>query len=139
MTSVAQPFTQGINDLLTKRRKKMTQKAKTAKICDVLPELDGTMFERKLDDAISEAGKRAVTHGKQAKVIIELTFKQISETQQVMIAHKLKSDLPTLKGKVIEEDTTETPMYVGVNGYLSTSPEKQKDLFPKNEKLQKVN
>lgn len=112
----------------------MNKKAKTAKIGELLPQLDGTIFERKVDDAISEGAKRAVAHGKQAKVIIELTFKQISETQQVMIAHKLKSDLPTFKGKVIEEDTTETPMYVGVNGYLSTSPEKQKDLFNEEEK-----
>lgn len=114
-------------------------KAKTAKICEVLPQLDGTIFERKLDDAMSEAGKRVITHGKQAKVIIELTFKKISENgNQVMVAHKMKSDLPTSKGKIVEEDTTETPLFVGANGGLSTSPGKQEELF-KNEKLRKVN
>lgn len=105
-------------------------KAKRSKVCEVIPKLDGTLYERKLDDAISEAARRAMMYGKQGKVTIELTFKQLNEqTQQVMISHKMKSDIPTDKGKIIEEDTTETPMYVGVNGYLSTSPEKQKDLF----------
>lgn len=37
----------------------MSKKAKTAKVGELLPQLDGTIFERKVDDAISEGANRA--------------------------------------------------------------------------------
>ncbi|WP_428843256.1 hypothetical protein, partial [Suttonella ornithocola] len=73
-------------------------------------------------------------HGKQAKVCLELTFKQIGTSSQVAVMHKLKSDIPTSKGKVIEEDTTETPMYVCAGGELSVFPDNQIDWVGKEMK-----
>lgn len=112
---------------------KETTKAKTSKICEVIPQLEGTIFERKLDDALSDVAKRCLMFGKQGKLTITLTIKPMNEqTQQVLIEHGMKSESPKQKGNkgcFVDSDIKETPMYVGVNGYLSTSPEKQKDLF----------
>ena len=45
------------------------------------------------------------------------------------ISHKLKMVTPTKRGKKSEEDTTETPMWVGKGGKLTILPEDQGQLF----------
>lgn len=66
--------------------------------------------------------------GKKGKITIELTISRISEISQVTIASKLKADTPKSKGRIIEEDETETPMYVSTGGALTPFPQSQLDL-----------
>ena len=52
-----------------------------------------------------------------------------SDEDRVKISHKLKMVTPTKRGKKSEEDTTETPMWVGKGGKLTILPEDQGQLF----------
>ena len=101
---------------------------KTMTVESVIAELDGGIFEQKLLAALKDTALRVVEHGKKGKVVIELNMSRISESNQITIASKLKTDMPKTKGKVIEEDEVETPMYVGKSGALTAFPENQLDI-----------
>lgn len=90
-------------------------------------ELDGGVFEAKLIAALKETALRVVSTGKKGKITIELGISRISESHQVTIASKLKSDTPKSKGRIIEEDETETPMHVNSKGELSVFHNEQLD------------
>ncbi len=86
---------------------------------ELLPDLDGGVFEQKISTMLSEVALGVVTHGRQGKVTVEFDMKQIGETQQVAMKHTLKYQKPTKRGKATEEDSTETPLYVANNGDLA--------------------
>lgn len=92
-------------------------------------ELSGGVFEEKLSSILSQVAVACCDRTKTGKVTIELNMKPIGNGHQVNIQHRLKYEKPTIRGKVSEDDTTETPMYVGTKGALSLFPEKQTDLF----------
>lgn len=97
-----------------------------------LQDLDGGVFLEKLSAGVAQAAQGTVHHGekgRKGKVIIELTFDRIAESSQVQIAHKITTTIPTPKGKVSEEDTTTTPMYVGKKGALTIAPDNQMKMF----------
>jgi hypothetical protein len=87
-------------------------------------ELDGGVFEQKLGEAIHEACKGAVGFEKAASITVKLDIKRLGKSHQVNVAHKIVSTVPTMRGKMTEEETTETPMHVGKNGVT---------LFPENQ------
>ncbi len=85
-------------------------------------ELNGGVFEEKLSHILSEAALGALEYGsgkKAATVQCTFTIKPIGDNQQVMISHKLSNAIPTKRGKKAEEDTTETPMFVGKGGIMT--------------------
>ncbi len=102
------------------------------KITDVdtlFQELDAGILAQRLGKALSHVGLGVVNTGKKGKVTLTFAFEQIGESNQVEIDHTLKVEEPTPKGKLIEENTTSTPMYVGSRGVLSIIPDTQQKLF----------
>jgi hypothetical protein len=98
-------------------------------IVDVIGDLDAGVFAQKMEAALSDVAAGVVSTGKVGKVTITFDLKQIATSNQVSVKHKLSYVKPTEKGKVSEENTTETPMHVGVRGKLSLYPESQPDLY----------
>jgi len=97
-----------------------------------ISELDAGVFEQKLAVALAEVSAAVIDHDKKGSVNITFDLSRISNSHQVAIKHKLTFSKPTSKGKVSEENTTETPMYVGTKGYLSMFPENQSQFFTKS-------
>lgn len=99
-------------------------------IADFLSELGAGAFQPKLEHVLSEAALKAITHGrngKKAKITIEFTISQVGDNEQVIVSHKIGSILPTHRGKRSEEDTTETPFFVGKGGVMTIAPPKEDD------------
>lgn len=95
-------------------------------------ELDAGVFKQKLDRALSDVAMSCIATGKSGKVTITLDLKQIGNTHQVTVSHKLVYSKPTANGKMAEENETKTPMHVGSGGALSMFPEHQHQIFDKN-------
>lgn len=91
----------------------------------LLDDLDAGVFKEKIGRAVSDTAAGVVATGKAGKVTITLDLKQIADSRQVDVAHKLTFTQPTAKGKRSEENTTKTPLYVGRGGKLSLFPENQ--------------
>lgn len=102
---------------------------------NLLPDLDGGIFEQKISTMLSDVALGVVTHGRQGKITIEFDLQQIGETQQVNCKHKLKFIKPTKRGKASEEDETVTPLYVANNGDLSLFHPDQMDFGFKARKV----
>lgn len=96
---------------------------------DVLPEFDAGVFDQKINRALSDVALGVVTTGKAGKVTITLDMKQIASGHQVSVAHTLKYVKPTGNGRLTEENTTETALYVGIGGKLTVTPDTQEKLF----------
>jgi hypothetical protein len=96
---------------------------------DVLPELDAGVFDQKINRALSDVALGVVTTGKVGKVVITLDMKQIANGRQVTLAHSLKYVKPTGNGRLTEENTTETALYVNAGGRLTVTPDTQEKLF----------
>lgn len=99
-----------------------------------LQDLDGGVFEQKLAHVLSEAAASAIDHDKESTVTIKLKLKRIGTSYQVAVTHQLAFSMPTDRGKKTEEDTTETPMYVGTGGKVTLFLEGQSQLFDRNGK-----
>lgn len=95
----------------------------------ILGDLDGGVFAEKMGRAMSDVARGVTDTGKKGRVVVEFNFKQIGESNQVQCDHTIKYLKPTQRGKVTEENTTATPLHVGVNGKLSLFPETQQRLF----------
>lgn len=95
---------------------------------DFMGELGAGVFQAKIEHCLSEAALNTILHGtgnKKGKVTLEFTFQQIGENDQVVVSHKLVSSTPTKRGKRVEEDLTDTPMFVGKGGVLTIEPPKE--------------
>jgi len=95
---------------------------------DFIGELGAGIFKEKLAHALSDCALGTLHCGdkkKKGKVTIEMTLSQIGDNSQVNIAHKLSYVKPNRRGKSSEEETSETPMYVGKGGVLSVTPPKE--------------
>ncbi|OOG61416.1 hypothetical protein B0E46_15670 [Rhodanobacter sp. B04] len=99
---------------------------------DLLGELDAGVFIQKVTRALTEVALGAVTTNKAGKVVLTFDVKQIGTSNQVNVHHSLKFIKPTPNGRVTEENKTETPVYVGVGGVLTSLPEKQEKMFDKD-------
>lgn len=94
-------------------------------ITEFIGELGAGTVESKLEHVLSDAALSAVMHGdgkRKSKVAIELTFSQVGENNQVIVSHKIACTSLTKRGKRMEEDTTETPFFVGKGGVLTINP-----------------
>lgn len=102
---------------------------KVTSFSDVLAELEAGTFEDKISRALSDCASGVVNTGKTGKLVIQLDLKRIAASHQVTVKHSVKFVRPTMNGKVTEENATETPLYVGVNGKLTVTPDTQEKLF----------
>jgi len=98
---------------------------------EFISELDASIFEQKVAQALGEVSAAVIDNNAAGSVTLKFDFKRIGSSYQVMVKHKLSFVKPMPKGKATEENTTETPMYIGVNGYLSIFPEDQTQMFTK--------
>lgn len=96
-----------------------------------IDDLDGGTFATKLGAILSDVGASVVDQHRVGEITLKLTVKPIGNSHQVAISHKLAYSRPTLRGKVSEEETTETPMYVGRGGAITLFPEGQGQMFTK--------
>lgn len=99
---------------------------------DFLGELDAGIFVNKIAAALNNTALGVLNNGGKGQVVITLDIDRLSnsvEEKRVGIKHKLKFVTPTPRGKQSEEDTTETPMYVGKGGKLTILQEDQGQLF----------
>ena len=106
----------------------------TSKLTDVdefMEDLYAGVFKAKLSRALSDVAAGVIDHGRAGKMVITLDIKQIGDSAQVAINHNLAYTKPTAKGKIAEDDTTQSVMHVGVNGSMSMFPENQEQLFDK--------
>jgi hypothetical protein len=108
------------------------QNERTYDFSGTLGDLDAGIFLEKISRAVKETAIGTVAHGKKGKVVIELAMDRIGESSQITMTHKLKFDRPTKRGKVAEEDATETALYVSPRIGLSIMPDTQTDWLTAN-------
>ncbi|HBQ7263246.1 TPA: hypothetical protein L8Q31_004519 [Klebsiella pneumoniae] len=99
---------------------------------DFLGELDAGVFINKIAGALNTAALGVLNNGSKGKVVLTFDIDRMGnsiEEKRVMIKHKLQYITPTQRGKVSEEDTTETPMFVNRGGKLTILQEDQGNLF----------
>ena len=99
---------------------------------DFLGELDAGIFVNKFAAALNNTALGVLNNGGKGQVVLTFDIDRLSnsvEEKRVGIKHKLKFVTPTPRGKQSEEDTTETPMYVGKGGKLTILQEDQGQLF----------
>ncbi len=99
---------------------------------DFLGELDAGVFINKIAGALNTAALGVLNNGNKGKVVLTFDIDRMGnsiEEKRVMIKHKLQYITPTPRGKVSEEDTTETPMFVNRGGKLTILQEDQGNLF----------
>ncbi|MEC6724372.1 hypothetical protein [Klebsiella pneumoniae] len=99
---------------------------------DFLGELDAGVFINKIAGALNTAALGVLNNGSKGKVVLTFDIDRMGnsiEEKRFMIKHKLQYITPTPRGKVSEEDTTETPMFVNRGGKLTILQEDQGNLF----------
>lgn len=100
-------------------------------IVELIGDLDAGVFGQKIEHALHSVAEGVVATGRKGKVVLTFDIKQIANSRQVAMTHKLSFIRPTNNGKTSEENTTETPLHVGVRGKLTLFPETQMDLIPR--------
>ena len=96
----------------------------------LLQELDGGTLIQKLDNVISQVAIGTTAFDKRkGEIILKLTTEKIGNGSQMRIAHQLKYTIPRMNGKTIEDNTTETTVYVNEGGKTSLFPENQAQMF----------
>lgn len=90
-----------------------------------IADLDGGVFEQKLADVLSKVAAGVVDNKHTGSVTVKFALKRIGESHQVEVTHKLSYTKPTAKGDITENNTTSTPMHVGVGGRMTLFPETQ--------------
>ena len=100
---------------------------------DFIQSLNAGVFAQQLGRALSDVAAGVVDHGKEGSVTVTFKLKQIAQTNQVNVTHKLDFSQPTLRGKKREDTTLDTPLYVTPDGLqlFQTNPTDQ--LFRKDE------
>lgn len=91
-------------------------------------DLNAGVFKEKLAHILSECALGTVIHGngrKKGKVTVELTIEQVGDNDQVIVSHTLSHITPTKRGKRSEEDSTQTPMFVGKGGVMTIDQPKE--------------
>lgn len=95
---------------------------------ELIHDLNGGVFAEQVSRAMSDVALNVVTNGKPGKVTLSFDFRQIGQSNQVAVSHKLAYAKPTMRGKATEEYATETPLHVGKGGVLSLFPHEQTKL-----------
>lgn len=91
----------------------------------LLDDLDAGIFREKLGRTLSDVAAGIIATGKQGKVTVTFTMKQIDDARQISMSHEVSKVEPTAKGKKTEVNITSTPLHVGRGGKLTLFPENQ--------------
>lgn len=92
-------------------------------------DLNAGVFEQQLGRALSDVASGVITHGKKGQVKITLDLKQIGDSDQVEITHKLDYTQPTKRGSKREDTAVATPMYVSNKGLSLFREDPTAELF----------
>lgn len=100
---------------------------------DFIQSLNAGVFAEQFGRAVSDVAAGVIDHGKEGTVTLTFKFKQIAQTNQVNVTHKLDFSQPTKRGKKREDTTLDTPLYVTPEGLqlMQTNPTEQ--LFRKED------
>lgn len=105
------------------------QNQKDTDVHQLLDDLDGGVFVQKLARAFSEAAGGVIDNDQKAKIKVEFDLSRIGNSYQINLGHKLTYSVPTLRGKITEENLTLTPVHVNTGGRISLFPENQGQMF----------
>lgn len=86
---------------------------------EFLGELNAGVFANQIGHALSEVASGVVDNGKVGSVTLTFTLKQIANSHQVTVNHKLAYKVPTKRGSRSEDTTLDTPMHVNEGGRLT--------------------
>lgn len=103
----------------------MSKTSEHTDMSELLGQLNAGVFEQQVNRVMSDLAANVVTHRKKGKVVLTFSMKQIAESNQVHVTHSIKSEIPTMRGRIMEEHTTDTPLHVGRGGTLSIFPDNQ--------------
>ncbi|ULQ47431.1 hypothetical protein JN531_003905 [Flagellatimonas centrodinii] len=92
---------------------------------DLVGDLNGGVLEEQLNRALSDVAANVCTTGQRGEVVLTMKLKQIDDSSQVSLSHKLKYVLPKPRGKLMEEHESATPLHVGRGGKLTIYPNAQ--------------
>lgn len=92
---------------------------------ELLGDLNGGVFEQQINRALSDISANVCTHGKDGELTLKFKVSQIGEGSQVNVTHSLKSVVPKPRGRLIEENSVDTPLHVGSGGKLTLYPNTQ--------------
>lgn len=109
-------------------RNKMGKEKTETNVGDFLSDLQAGKLLAKFGQSLSDAALGVVLFGnknKKSKVTLEFVFQKVGENDQVIVSHKVSHKTPTKTGNKAEEDTTQTPMFVGRHGRLSIAPPRE--------------
>lgn len=98
-------------------------------VTQFLQDLDGSVFAEKISYALSEIAGGVIDHGKAGKLTLTFDIKQLGNANKVLVKHKIGYTVPTQKGKITEEETTDSDMHVGSGGRMTAFPENQHHFF----------
>lgn len=87
-------------------------------VSEFIEDLDVGDFKKKLGAALSEVAIGVMRNNKKGRVTVDLEM-DVLNVEQIKVKSKIKYVRPTSRGVQIEDETTETPMYIGRNGELS--------------------
>ena len=90
---------------------------------EFISELNAGIFANQIGHALSEVAAGVVDNKKVGTVTLTFTLKQIADSSQVTVNHKLAYKVPTKRGSRSEDTTLDTPMHVGSGGCLTLFPE----------------
>lgn len=97
--------------------------AKPTELHRFIGDLGAGSVEHMLSQIISDVADGVIKTGKKGDAVLKLSFSPIGDSRQVRVEHKLTYKEPTRKGSRSEEHTTETPMYVNLNGTVTIMSE----------------
>lgn len=109
----------------------MSDNSRMTNVPEFIGDLNGGVFEQLVGRFLSDSAMGVVTNDNKTKGKVVLTFdlERMADSHQVMVTHKIEATVPTRNGKVIEHNTTKTPMYVNRGGRITHFPETQGNLF----------
>jgi hypothetical protein len=103
----------------------MNENSNQTNFAELLGDLNAGVFEQQINRALSDCAANVCQWGKKGEVVIRFSLKQIGEGHQVAVTHALKSVIPTSRGKITEENATDTPLHVERGGKLTLYPNTQ--------------
>ena len=100
---------------------KPEERSTQTNVNEFIGELNAGILVEQIGIALSAAALATIINGlgKKAKVSLDFTLTQIGENDQVVITTKLSTAMPTKRGKKSEENSADTPMFVGKGGRMT--------------------
>lgn len=95
--------------------------------------LNAGVFAQQVGRALSDVAAGVVEFNKPGAVTVTFKLKQIGQSNQVAVTHKLDFVEPTKRGKRSEDTTLDTPMYVTANGLELFASDPTAQLFKKED------